>query len=523
MQRLHVDDFTAFLLHARPDTVHLKIPAVAPCDLEYEVGGGKRYIFREGELLEPDRLSHEFLQEMRALQGLSHYNSQYLQEPLVSGGRIIEPNWFRRFQAPRKHDYRVISIDPAFTQDGGDHSAAIICNFVGLDIEIIHAERVQLAFTGLVQWVRGLDQKWSPDAFVIEAIGTGRGFCDHLRHGLGMNMCILSKATDQMTKSSEWSLHRPRSRLGACGCLISANSFSPFSMKSSNFHSPPAMTGPTRYRSSCSILKKSGSGRADITRPSSHRLRPPSLRDAGGRVSTIAVRSGPGRCGTPALRHKVTERVRLIPRPTTNSIESRDLPTTKKLQFKSGTPLTDHLKAKSRRRENLGRLAASSSPARASRNDLLPPLDLAYIPLEDLRMPAREIRKLDPRARARGRQFDQHLLRRDAGIDGAAQVRLGIFGLHYAAATPLRRRPRSCETALPAAEATALLGKERRRPTCLLAVGPSDATSGLAVASLTGPRRACAARADVTARKPKKRWPFQAVPVIALTICERLA
>ena len=114
------------------------------------------------------------------------------------------------------------------------------------------------------------------------------------------------------------------------------------------------------------------------------------------------------------------------------------MPTTKKLQFKSGTPLTDHLKAKSRRRrENLGRLAASSSPARASRNDLLPPLDLAYIPLEDLRMPAREIRKLDPRARARGRQF--------------------------------------------------------------------------------------AARADVAARKPKKRWPFQAVPVIALAICERLA
>jgi DNA modification methylase len=58
--------------------------------------------------------------------------------------------------------------------------------------------------------------------------------------------------------------------------------------------------------------------------------------------------------------------------------------------------LTHQLKAKSRRRrEGLERLR-SPSPARAPRNDPLPNLDLVYIPLEDLRLPAREIRKLDP-------------------------------------------------------------------------------------------------------------------------------
>src|SRR5271165_1386976 len=58
--------------------------------------------------------------------------------------------------------------------------------------------------------------------------------------------------------------------------------------------------------------------------------------------------------------------------------------------------LTDKLKAKSRRRrEGLERLR-SPSPARAARNDPLPNLDLVYVPLEDLRMPSREIRKLDP-------------------------------------------------------------------------------------------------------------------------------
>jgi DNA modification methylase len=70
---------------------------------------------------------------------------------------------------------------------------------------------------------------------------------------------------------------------------------------------------------------------------------------------------------------------------------------TSKLQFESATPLTDQLKAKSRRRrESMGLLTAASTPARLLRNDLLPPLDLAHIPLDELRMPAREVRKLNP-------------------------------------------------------------------------------------------------------------------------------
>jgi hypothetical protein len=65
--------------------------------------------------------------------------------------------------------------------------------------------------------------------------------------------------------------------------------------------------------------------------------------------------------------------------------------------FDAARSLTGSLKTKSRRRrEDLKLLAASSPRVRATRNDLLPPLDLAYLLLEDLRMPVREVRKLDP-------------------------------------------------------------------------------------------------------------------------------
>jgi DNA modification methylase len=63
---------------------------------------------------------------------------------------------------------------------------------------------------------------------------------------------------------------------------------------------------------------------------------------------------------------------------------------------RGGRSLTDQLKVKSRqRREGLERLR-TTAPARAPRNDLLPYLELVQIPLEDLRMPSREVRKLDP-------------------------------------------------------------------------------------------------------------------------------
>jgi DNA modification methylase len=57
--------------------------------------------------------------------------------------------------------------------------------------------------------------------------------------------------------------------------------------------------------------------------------------------------------------------------------------------------LTSQLKAKSRLRRECVKRFRSPLPAQAPRNDPLPNLDLVYVALADLRLPAREIRKLD--------------------------------------------------------------------------------------------------------------------------------
>ena len=63
----------------------------------------------------------------------------------------------------------------------------------------------------------------------------------------------------------------------------------------------------------------------------------------------------------------------------------------------SGRSLSYKLRVKGRaRREGLGRLAAAAVTSRPLRNDLLPSIALAYLPLDQLRPVLKKVRKLDP-------------------------------------------------------------------------------------------------------------------------------
>ena len=180
MQRLHIDDFTAFLLRSGQQAVHLSIPAKAPCDMRFGLDASTEHIFRQGDLLEPERLSEEVLTEMRVLQGEVHFAAQYLQAPVSTGGRVLQRDWFQPLKEVRKHEYRIVTIDPAFTENAGDFSAALVCDIVGDDVQIVHGEQVQYDYPKLIRWMRGLDKRWQPDVFLIETIGAGMALPSYL-------------------------------------------------------------------------------------------------------------------------------------------------------------------------------------------------------------------------------------------------------------------------------------------------------------------------------------------------------
>jgi hypothetical protein len=71
------------------------------------------------------------------------------------------------------------------------------------------------------------------------------------------------------------------------------------------------------------------------------------------------------------------------------TIDSRD-------PIASESSLAGQLKGRGRRRrEQFAALADARAPAAPRRNDLLPPLELLAVPLSELRLPARKLRKLD--------------------------------------------------------------------------------------------------------------------------------
>jgi hypothetical protein len=58
--------------------------------------------------------------------------------------------------------------------------------------------------------------------------------------------------------------------------------------------------------------------------------------------------------------------------------------------------LTEQFKGNGRRRrEDLARLAAPGAAPRRLRNDVLPPLEITYVPLDELRSLARKVRARD--------------------------------------------------------------------------------------------------------------------------------
>src|ERR1700734_180494 len=57
---------------------------------------------------------------------------------------------------------------------------------------------------------------------------------------------------------------------------------------------------------------------------------------------------------------------------------------------------TDQLRQKSRHRRHQQERLAEASAARPRRNDILPGLELSYVPIADIRLSPRKVRKLDP-------------------------------------------------------------------------------------------------------------------------------
>jgi hypothetical protein len=113
-QRLHTTDLSGTLLDL--GWPRLIIPAIATEAEDYVVADGEAHYRLVGQLLQPDWLSREAMDEIKHNVGSHIFAAQYQQNPTPPDGNMIKAAWLSRYQsAPPLKKFRsvVLSCDPA--------------------------------------------------------------------------------------------------------------------------------------------------------------------------------------------------------------------------------------------------------------------------------------------------------------------------------------------------------------------------------------------------------------------------
>ena len=204
MQRLHPDDLVGHLLE-KEEWVHLDIPAIAECDQAYEIGPGRVYERRAGEVLQPEHESLETLENIKANLGSYFFAAQYQQNPVPLGGGMIKWDWFGRYcDLPElgSRSQIVQSWDTASKAgELSDYSVCTTWQVKGNDAYLIDVERVRLEYPYLRKRIRDLADEYKVDAVLIEDKGSGISLIQDLKTE-GLRCIAIMPEGDKVTRMS---------------------------------------------------------------------------------------------------------------------------------------------------------------------------------------------------------------------------------------------------------------------------------------------------------------------------------
>jgi predicted phage terminase large subunit-like protein len=222
MQRLHQDDLTDFLVQ-QGGWDQLKLPAVAPADLDIEIGWRKAHHWKGGTALEEVREPLPVLARLKRQFGLYAFNAQYLQEPLPPTGNMLKDHWLRYVDvlpSPQSGDQIVQSWDTAMkASDANDYS---VCETFRVrnknEFYLIDVFRDRIEFPDLVRKVVELSSRFLANAILIEDRVSGTSLIQEAKRrgvqsvmGIAPSSDKLSRMMAQTPKLEAGSLILPRS------------------------------------------------------------------------------------------------------------------------------------------------------------------------------------------------------------------------------------------------------------------------------------------------------------------------
>jgi predicted phage terminase large subunit-like protein len=178
-QRLHVADLPGQLIEQGNWDI-LRIPAIADQDLIFEIGNGKTYLFKQGELMHPARLGHAELKERQLALGSHGFSAQYLQDPIPPGGGLFKWEWFEHVDTHPEFSELIMSVDVAASA-AGNYSAFTIWGHRNKIWYLIGAYRVRDQLPAVRKKLLELDKQYRPDIVVVDSNGVGAGLFQELR------------------------------------------------------------------------------------------------------------------------------------------------------------------------------------------------------------------------------------------------------------------------------------------------------------------------------------------------------
>ena len=180
MQRISIYDTTAALLSIK-GWKSLVLPAIAQKDMDVPIGKAEAHPWKQGELLHPEFLTQEVLDEQRELHGEADFSAQYLQVPIPSGGGMIDTSKFKRFKAPPKViDFRFLSIDASTGVESGSYSVIQLWTASNGSIYLEGQKRAHLDFPALRASVIAIAKKYNVRFILVENESAGQALLQEL-------------------------------------------------------------------------------------------------------------------------------------------------------------------------------------------------------------------------------------------------------------------------------------------------------------------------------------------------------
>ena len=205
MQHLHPNDLTGVLLQGSEEWTVLTLKAIAEDDEVIQIGDGRVWRRRAGEVLHESREPLAVLESIKGQLGSYIFAAQYQQSPVPLGGGLIKPAWVRRYVTlPAVEWPRIIlSLDTA-SKDGCENDWSVCTAWLLHEHKYYLRDvmRIRVDYPTLKERMIAFAKVHKPSKILIEDCGVGTALIPELKKAIQCSVIAVKPERDKKTRVS---------------------------------------------------------------------------------------------------------------------------------------------------------------------------------------------------------------------------------------------------------------------------------------------------------------------------------